>query len=160
MASRLVWAPVILVSASYAQALSHKFGKIAPANNSEIVAIMPNMWIAITMFMVCGIAFKFNEITLYIIGDKWELASLMMPILGIWGLIFFMSTPYRVLIRVFRIQKSQLSIDFGMMLAFFALTFVPGLMPISLLCVMVFIVIFQHIFLIKAVVSKVDMTPG
>ena len=160
MASRLVWAPVILVSGSYAQALFHKFGKIAPANNSEIVAIMPNMWIAITVLMVCGIAFNFNEITLYIIGDKWEIASLMIPIQGIWGLIFFMSTPHRVLIRVFRIQKSQLLIDFGMIVAFFALTFVPGLMPISLLCVMVLIVILQHIFLIKAVISKMGATPG
>lgn len=160
MASRLVWAPVGLVSGSYAQALFHKFGKNAPANNSEIASIMPNMWIAITMLMVCGIAFNFNRITLYVIGDKWELASLMIPIQGIWGLIFFMSTPYRVLIRVFRIQKSQLLIDFGMIMAFFALTFVRGLMPISLLCVMVFIVILQHILLIKAVVSKMGATAG
>lgn len=160
MASRLVWAPVILVSGSYAQALFHKFGKVAPANNSEIVAIMPNIWIAITMLMVCGIAYSFNEITLFIIGDKWELASLMIPIQGIWGLIFFLSTPYRVLIRVFRIQKSQLLIDFGMILAFFALPFAPGLMPISLLCIMVFIVILQHIFLIKAVIYQMSMAPG
>lgn len=157
MASRLVWAPVILVSGSYAQALFHKFGKVAPSNNTEIVAVMPNMWIAITMLMVCGIAFKFNEITLFVIGDKWELASLMIPIQGIWGLIFFLSTPYRVLIRVFGIQKSQLLIDLVMMLAFFALPLVPGLMPISLLCIMVFIVIFQHLFLIKAVIDQMRM---
>lgn len=154
MASRVVWAPVILISGSYAQVLFHRFGKTPPCSVVEINKVMPNIKIPIIAFALCVIALIFNEITLSLIGSNWELASLMIPIQGIWGVVFFMSTPYRVLIRVFRIQEIQLLIDFGIILAFLALFAIFDLTPVLLLCAMVFVVVLQQIFLFVAVASR------
>lgn len=160
MASRLVWAPVILISGSYTQVLYHKFGKTPPVNGKEILSLMPKWWITLCLVVACIFAFEFNKITLLLIGDKWVYASLMIPILGIWGVIFFLSTPCRVLIRVFKIQRRQLLIDFGMMLTFILLYFVPDIDPIPLLCFVVSVVFFQNLFLIHAAISQMNKLCG
>lgn len=156
MASRLVWAPVILVSGSYTQVLYHKFGKAPPVNGKDILSLMPKWWIILCLVVGCILAFEFNKITLLLIGDEWGYASLMIPILGIWGGIFFLSTPCRVLIRVFKIQRRQLLIDFGMMLAFILLYFMPSIAPIPLLCFVLSVVFFQNLFLIHAAISQMN----
>jgi hypothetical protein len=44
----------------------------------------------------------------FMLGKQWSLASEIIPIQLAWGALFFLSTPFRVAIRVFGLQKWQL----------------------------------------------------
>jgi O-antigen/teichoic acid export membrane protein len=155
MANRLVWAPIVLISSSLAQVLYHSLGKKRPTTNSEILALLPDRKIIILAIAAVVITLPMTDIFHMILGNKWLLASELIPLQLFWGLFFLASTPFRVAARVMLLQKQQLIIDVCMIvttcLLFYALPFPPK----SLMVILLVIVLVQHSSIIALVFSKV-----
>ncbi|WP_192508417.1 polysaccharide biosynthesis protein [Pseudoalteromonas aurantia] len=116
MASRLVWAPAILVSSSVAQVLYGKLGALSEKdayNYIKKIKFIPVFF----LFIPIGIGSFFMEpIYKLILGANWDLAVEMFPLIICWALIFMVGTIYRVCYRVFSIQKKLVYLDFIYML--------------------------------------------
>ncbi|HET8687254.1 MAG TPA: hypothetical protein VFM18_11420, partial [Methanosarcina sp.] len=152
MASRLVWAPTILISGSYAQVLLHRFGKVAPKNPNELMQYLPGRRIVLTFFFVFFVACILANYAEVFVGQKWAMAGHMLSPLVLWGGVFLLSTPHRVLIRVFRLQKYQLIVDFGAISLFGLMYAKVDFSAVNLLWLMLVVAIIQNAALIKLVV--------
>jgi O-antigen/teichoic acid export membrane protein len=148
MANRLVWAPVILLSGSLTQVLYHRYANELPSKETKLFKLLPNWKLVSFSLLVCGVSFYLKPIFLFILGKQWGLASNMLPLILLWGVVFFLSTPFRVLCRVMQLQKYQLSIDLGMLIAILALFELTSFSPISLMIGLVTIAATQNFLLI------------
>lgn len=118
MASRLIWAPTVLISRSIAQTLYHYYGQmdqIRLGTQREI-----RLYFGLITCIVIGLSvlFLFPDIVIWVVGAQWGLAGEMTMALAIWASVFLLSTPFRVLVRVLRMQKHQLVLD-GILLCLF-----------------------------------------
>lgn len=154
MANRLVWAPVVLISSSFAQVLYHKLGKEKPTTTSEIRSLIPSKNITALAVITVLTTFAMTDIFRSILGQEWGLASELLPLQLLWGLFFLASTPFRVAARVLLLQRHQLIIDFLMIaltcLLFNIFSFEPKGMMLSLLA----IVFLQHSSIVALVFFK------
>ncbi len=114
MASRLVWAPVILITRSFSQVLYNKYGSNSTTQTNQIFSGDLKTYIlialALTFLTICS--FFLKDLYILALGRNWVLASELIPLQLLWGLFFIISTPFRVLIRIFKLQKIQCILDF------------------------------------------------
>ncbi len=110
MASRIIWAPIVLISSSWAQVLSHTYGRSYPSQPLDLISHF-NWKVMILLILGCGVGFLSQPIFNSALGAKWGLASQIMSLQILWGASFILSTPFRVACRVMRLQKYQLMSD-------------------------------------------------
>lgn len=143
MASRLIWAPVVLVSSSVAQVLYHSFGQQS-ANGSLDLSSHLTPKVGLVLVFACAVTFALQPLFHTMLGVPWELASRMMPLHVLWGAAFLLSTPFRVACRVLQLQRLQLFTD-ALALCTVALIFVVlQLTPMQLMWTLVGVSVVQH----------------
>jgi len=123
MASRLIWAPTVLISRSIAQSLFHYYGQMDHIQLGTRREIRLYYGLIALVSVALSILFLFPGIVVWLLGTQWALAEQMTLALAIWAGVFLLSTPFRVLIRVLRLQRYQLIADIcllGLFLGLFA----------------------------------------
>jgi O-antigen/teichoic acid export membrane protein len=155
MANKLVWAPVVLISSSLAQVLYHNLGKKKPTTTSEIRTLIPNEKVIVMAITVVLSTFAMTDIFCMILGNKWLLASKLIPLQLVWGLFFLASTPFRVASRVLLLQKQQLIIDICMIAMTSFLFYILPFQPVVMMSAMLVIVLAQHSVIIALIYFKV-----
>lgn len=144
MASRLVWAPVVLVSGSLAQVLYHRYAQ-QPAEGSRWPGLgWPDSRLLIGAAAVCGTAFLLQEVFLKLLGQDWVLASQLIPLHVLWGCFFLFSIPSRVACRVMRLQRYQCAVDLMMLVLIAALFALPGMTPLEVMWALVALAAVQN----------------
>ncbi|MBW3782376.1 hypothetical protein GL270_14175 [Aeromonas veronii] len=111
MASRLVWAPVVLVSSSICQVLYAKMGDMSRLESITYIRSIRLINVVIVLIFVSLLAFLVQPLYSILLGDKWSIAIKMIPIMVVWGMIFLATSVYRLSYRVFSIQRNLLMID-------------------------------------------------
>ena len=149
MANRLVWAPIVLLSGSVAQVLYHRVGQ----GHSAAVASLTRVgkWALLGTSAVCVSAFYMEDVFLLALGPHWGLASKLLPLQLLWGGVFLLSTPFRVMCRVLHLQKFQLVIDAFMLSAIAALFTFVETTPLNMMRGLVVIAFAQNCLLMGAV---------
>lgn len=143
MASRLIWAPVVLVSSSVAQVLYHGYGKQHAGGPIAVTQhLTPKT--GLMLAAVCAIAFAMQPVFHRMLGAPWELASRMMPLHVLWGVAFLLSTPFRVACRVLQMQRYQLLSDALALAATASIFLVWRLSPIGAMWALIAVAISQH----------------
>jgi teichuronic acid exporter len=151
MASRLVWAPVVLVSSSMAQVLYHQFGKQPPVIPVSVYKSIFGPRFAFVLATTCALAFGLQDVFLMALGAQWELASRMMPLLLLWGATFLLSTPFRVACRVLQLQRLQLLIDAAMLATVWVLFTYSSMTPLLTMWALVATAAIQNSLVVAAV---------
>jgi O-antigen/teichoic acid export membrane protein len=148
MASRLIWAPVVMLSGSIGQVLYHRLGKPDLTVNMDVVRdIAPRKEIIIAIFFFCALSFYLQDTFLYFLGPRWSLASQLLPLQLLWGAFFLLSTPFRVICRVLHLQKYQLTVDAGMLASFCLLFALSSFTPLHTMWCVVLIALGQNVTL-------------
>jgi O-antigen/teichoic acid export membrane protein len=153
MASRIIWAPIVLISSSFSQVLSHTYGRNYQHQPLELTSHL-NQKILTVLVVVSSLGFLLDEIYFIALGGEWELASKLIPLQISWGLIFILSTPFRVASRVMRLQKYQLLTDATALLAFAIILLSFDMTPIESMWVIVAVAVVQHALLSIIVLKK------
>jgi teichuronic acid exporter len=152
MASRIIWAPIVLISSSWAQVLSHTYGRAYPSQPLGLISHF-NWKVMLLLTIGCGVGFLSQPIFNSALGVKWGLASQIMPLQILWGAFFILSTPFRVACRVMRLQKYQLMSD-AMALSVFSIILLSfDLLPLQSMWVIV-IASFLHHALLSVLIFK------
>lgn len=157
MANRLVWAPVVLLSGSVAQVLYHKFGRDRPCTTRALLDLVPSRPVIGALFILLASCFFLTDFFYFVIGDQWRLASDLMPIQCVWGIIFLASTPARVICRALELQRYQLLIDGGMLIVTTFFFFIPNLNPVERMWGVVGIALVQHSLMITLIWRKLGL---
>lgn len=132
MASRLIWAPAVLLSGSLTQVLYHQYGSsqakhaLAPA-----FLLLPHKVYYLVLAFAPLLCYALQGVVVIALGDKWEQAGQFMPVMLAWACVFIVSTPARVVCRMLAQQKYHLMIDAGMLLAVLVLFSYFNLSPIQ-----------------------------
>lgn len=143
MASRLIWAPIVLVSSSIAQVLSHNYSKQHLNGPMHITGhLRPR--ICLLLVFVCVAGFVAQPVFRELLGKPWDMASQMLPLQLIWGVAFIMSTPFRVACRVLRMQRYQLLTDAVTLAAIASILLTWQLSPIQAMWALVGVSFLQH----------------
>ncbi|TIC78985.1 lipopolysaccharide biosynthesis protein [Crenobacter intestini] len=111
MASRLIWAPTVLISKNIAQVVYHRSAQPTPFHLPSIKNIKSNGKIIFAIPIILIIISCSEHIIPIIIGDEWKLTAKITPIISIWALAFLIATPFRVLYRTYKLQKTLLIFD-------------------------------------------------
>jgi len=143
MASRLVWAPVVLLSGSLAQVLYHRWGQLLPTTPGSIYRPLFSPMVVIGAFVVCALAFACQDMFLLALGEQWGLASRLMPLQVLWGMVFLLSTPFRVVVRVMHLQKHLLAIDLAMLASIMLLFALTDVAPLTAMWFLVMLAVCQ-----------------
>jgi teichuronic acid exporter len=151
MASRLVWAPIVLLSGSLAQVLYHRFGKSPPTSVTSMCEDIFGLRAIGGILLACAVAFGLQDIFLWVLGPQWGLASRLFPLHLLWGAVFLLSTPFRVACRVLRLQKYQLAIDSMMLGAIWLVFNLSNIGPLAAMWVLVLIAAAQNALLATVV---------
>lgn len=135
MASRLVWAPTVLVSRNIAQVLYHHHKEVESKLKTHDHSLIKKVT-GIALIINISAFFLTDFFTL-LLGHQWKTASIAIPPLLFWCSAFILSTPFRVLCRSLKIQKTQLLIDLSLALttiAIFATMSLPAINIIWIIC--------------------------
>ena len=151
MASRLVWAPVILLVSSISQVLYHSFGQSNPVDRLKLLESCISKKLVIFSLVLCLISFFLENLFLKILGQQWELTSKLLPITLTWGCIFILSTPFRVMCRAIQLQKYQMVIDAFMLTAIISLFLFFNFTPINTMWGLVITALVQNLAIVIAV---------
>lgn len=143
MASRLIWAPVVLVSSSIAQVLSHNYGKQHYSGSLDLTWHLRSNVLGL-LALACLAGFTAQPVFHSILGEPWEMASQLLPIQLLWGVAFIMSTPFRVACRVYRLQGYQLLADALALAAIVSLLMSLELSPLQAMWVIAGLSLLQH----------------
>ena len=154
MASRLVWAPVVLMSGSLSQILQHRFGRQGAQGIWELRHLFLQKKVIAATAALCIIPFLTENLLVSILGEGWQTAVKMISPHLIWGSIFLLSTPFRVACRILHLQSYQMRVDGFMLLLIIALFF--GVTPSALTAMwcLVIIALIQNTLLSGAVWIK------
>jgi hypothetical protein len=155
MASRLVWAPIVLISSSIAQVLYHKLGKENPITAVELKFLAPEKKSTVLAIIAVLATFAGVDLICLMLGKVWVLASELIPMQLLWGILFLGSTPYRVAARVLQLQKYQLFIDLVMITLTCLLFYSISLGPKELMMALILVVFVQHSSIVTLVFWKV-----
>lgn len=143
MANRLVWAPIVLLSSSFAQVYYHKIGqvehissiKVIDKNNFKIVVV--GLTAVLTTFFMVDLFHLF-------LGNEWRMASELLPIQLLWGFFFLLSTPFRVIARVAKMQRLQILIDVVFIIVVVNYSFLANVGVLSLMAFILMAAFLQH----------------
>lgn len=111
IAYKVIWAPAVLVSSSLAQVLYHKFNQEDGFKflenyfwfNKKILLLIP-----IVLFLLFNIHF----LDLSALNNKWDITFQLLPYLFINAIFFILANPYRVALRVLKLNKQILKVEF------------------------------------------------
>ena len=156
MANRLVWAPVVLISSSFAQVLYHKLGKEKPTTSADIRSLIPSKKISALAIITVLCTFPMTELFRMILGQQWSLASKLLPLQLLWGLFFLASTPFRVAGRVLLLQSHLIIIDFWMIALTCLIFYLFSLEPLGLMLALLAVVFLQHSSIVALILSKAN----
>lgn len=154
-ASRLIWGPLIVVTASLSQVLLKHFageaGRLSFLNVHRLTLklLLPIIVLAL-LAAVLG-----EKISLYFLGEDWRVASQMLGLSILWGAMFLVSMPYRVLLRVRGLQKFQLMVDLGVMASYGVLYLLLGKSPVGMMVGIVVVGGLQNL-LLSGIVLKIN----
>lgn len=151
MTSRLVWAPVVLLSGSVAQVLYYRLGQIRLIPSEMLREIRPSKLMLALVLAIGILSFHFQGLFLLVLGDRWGLASELLPLQVIWGGAFILATSYRVMYRVLHIQRYQLLIDAGMLGSIGLVFLLTSMTPINTMWCIVLIALCQNALLVITV---------
>ncbi|OWQ46209.1 hypothetical protein CDL60_16570 [Roseateles noduli] len=121
MANRLVWAPVVLLSASAAQVTYQRFCRHTPQTLWDTLkdylreSRRHAAWGVLALIMAMTAA---PAIVHLVLGRNWEVAGAMTPPLLLWGAAFLGSIPFRSACRALSLQRLQLMVEVATGLAF------------------------------------------
>lgn len=163
MASRLVWAPIILVTGSLAQVLYHEFGQKWAGKKVPIGFLkLPHIGYYPLLIAAPAACFFLRDVVVIVLGAKWRTAADMLPLVVSWGAVFVVSTPARVICRMMRQQKLHLIIDVGMLVGIAVVFFLNGSSPVRTMSGIVGIALVQNIsmILIALVAIKTSALEG
>ncbi|UDM62780.1 hypothetical protein KIJ96_05940 [Pseudoalteromonas piscicida] len=131
MASRLVWAPTILITSSVSYVF---YSKIAKLTDAEVIEYykpflrLKNLSLGAIFFTIVGlVSFQCTDLFSFVLGDGWSKAVFMMPWLIIWGASFIMVSLFRVGYR----RLGKLKMLFFIELPFQCIIFFPLVFDIS-----------------------------
>lgn len=149
MASRLVWAPIILFTGSLAQVLYHEFGQKWAGKAVPIGFLkLPHVGYYPLLVVAPLACFFLRDLVVIALGAKWRMAADMLPLVVSWGAVFVVSTPARVICRMMRQQKLHLIIDLGMLVGIAAVFFLNGGSPVAKMSGIVGIAMVQNFSMI------------
>lgn len=153
MANRIVWAPVVLFSGSFALVLSRVFSNSSSANILAKIRHYLNIKTIAGLLVFAGLSFFCEKLYVFALGKQWELAAKFITLQLICGIFFIFSTPFRVLCRLMFLQKIQLTIDF-FVIAFLAFIFYTvDASPVFLMWSLLVVYFLQN-FLLSTLVLK------
>lgn len=157
--SRLVWGPLIVVTASLSQILlKHFAGDVGRVHFQQV-----HRWavrLALPIFLLSlVVAFVTEKVSFYLLGNDWQLASQMLALSIVWGAMFLMSMPYRVLLRVRGLQKFQLMVDLCVVALYAVLYFLLDVTPVEMMVAIVVVGGAQNV-LLSGIVLRIDREQG
>jgi O-antigen/teichoic acid export membrane protein len=155
MANRLVWAPIVLLSSSFAQVYYHRIGRLDAIKSINIVGKNGLIFSMIGLLIVLS-TFLMVDLFFIALGREWKLASELLPIQLVWGFFFLISTPFRVLGRAMRMQRLQLMIDALFILAIVSLSIIIDTNPHGMMALITMIAFIQHASICHFVNKKVN----
>jgi O-antigen/teichoic acid export membrane protein len=149
MASRLVWAPVILFSGSLAQVLYHEFGKDRSGKQMRLGFLkLPHIGYYPLLLAAPVACYLLRDVVLVALGAKWRGAADMLPLVVAWGAVFVVSTPSRVVCRMLRQQKIHLAIDLAMLGGIALVFLVAGRSPLQAMLGILAVAVVQNLLMI------------
>jgi teichuronic acid exporter len=148
MASRLVWAPIVLVSSSIAQVLYHQYGREPPKHFQNLISARLATLAVLSITTTCLAAFLSQDLIILFLGAQWHLASEMLPWHLAWGALFLVSTPFRVACRMLGQQKIQLGIDAVLLVCVILVFVFLDLQPIQFMMILFGVAMLQNATLI------------
>lgn len=144
MASRLVWAPVVLISSSISQVLYHRYARLPRDGQPWPGLGWPSPLLLAAAILACLAAFMLQDFFHLMLGPAWGLASKLLPLHLVWGCLFLFSIPFRVACRVLHLQRYQCAVDMVMVAAVAVLFMVPGPSPMGLMWALVALAAVQN----------------
>ncbi len=153
MSSRLVWAPVILVSGSIAKVLYHELGQRPPKTSAAFRALLPGPLVVVGLAGIAVLPFFLAPLYALILGGGWALAGTFIPWQVLWGLAFLLSLPARIACRVSELQWIQLIVDAAALLAIAALFLLDVASPVDTMRGLVAISVVQNAGLTLAMLA-------
>ncbi|SFO02634.1 hypothetical protein SAMN05421741_11727 [Paenimyroides ummariense] len=110
MAYRLIWAPTVLVSSSLAQVLTHKFAK-----DNDFVFLKSVFWfdkrlIVVLVLLFMGL-FYIDFINQNYLANKWAITFQLFPYMFVNAVFFLFANPYRVALRIKKLNIVILIIE-------------------------------------------------
>lgn len=101
MAHRLTFAPIVLLSSSLAQVLTHKFGK-----EKDFSFLNNLIWfdkrLLFLALLIIAITFSIAHSEISIMEGKWDVSIQLIPYLLLNSLFFLFASPFRLGLRVMR----------------------------------------------------------
>lgn len=155
MANRLVWAPVVLLSSSFAQVYYHKIGRLDEIRRINIIGkeakllILVGLVVALSTFFMVDLFHK-------LLGSDWRAASELLPIQLLWGLFFLASTPFRVVGRAIQMQRQQIMLDSVFIAIIIGVVMTVDIKPQMLMFSVAAAALVQHSLICHFVYSKVN----
>ena len=159
-ASRLIWGPLIVVTASLVQVLMRHYAEGLGFNSFIYIHKIISRFCGPFFVGLFFVAWLAEQVAHNLLEPSWEIASQMLGLSIIWGGAFLLSIPYRVMLRIQRLQKIQLMIDLIVMLAYAILCFYPGISAVNVMVAIVIISFFQNMIMSIVVVSRVKPLNG
>ncbi|HAF34299.1 MAG TPA: hypothetical protein DCG88_09730 [Sphingobacterium sp.] len=120
MAYRIIWAPTVLISSSLAQLLTHKFGQENDFTFLKSIFWFDKRLIILVVLGVIGLNYT-NFINELYLGGKWNITFLLFPYMFINAVFFLFANPYRVALRVKKLNVVILVVEIITLLAITAL---------------------------------------
>ena len=149
MASRLVWAPVILFTSSLTQVLYHEIGKKTDGHEfSPSYLKLPHIAYYPVLMAAPVVCFILRDLVTFALGSKWHVASEMLAFVVGWGVAFIIATPARAVCRMLRQQKIHLVIDLSMLLGIAFVFYVDHMSPVRTMAGILIVAIVQNLMMI------------
>lgn len=123
MASRLVWAPTVLISRNIAQVAYHASAQSKTIQIEKIRKFLINQKTLASLPLILISIYYSEHVAKFALGSDWLLAGEIIPTIAIWALFFLIATPFRVLYRTLKLQKLLLAFDCALLAAITAAFF-------------------------------------
>lgn len=123
MAHRLVWAPVTLLGAALAQSVLHEFAGQSASEIGKSRLLRMGWHMATGATIGVAVALAAPSVVKVALSARWDQAGSMSRSIAVWAAAFFAAVPFRVGLRVLRLQRLQLIVDVcvgGLILTAFA----------------------------------------
>lgn len=148
MAYRLIWAPTVLVSSSLAQVLTHKFTK-----EDNFIFLRSIFWfdkriIVILVLLFIGL-FYIDFINQDYLANKWTVTFQLFPFMFVNALFFLFAMPYRVALRIKKLNTVILIIEIFTILSIVAMFYFMNVDVIIFTFAITCLSVVQNIMIVK-----------
>lgn len=147
MAFRLTFAPIVLVSSSLAQVLTHKFGKEKDFSFLNKLIWFDKRLLALVLIVIVA-AFALAHSGLSIMDGKWDISLQLIPYLLLNSLFFLFANPFRLALRVVKRNIDILKVEVIVVIFMGLLFLVSDFTVITFTIIMTTIAFFQNVLLV------------